>query len=66
MKKIIRFFKRLYYRIIFEPSQCLLHDHIMFGKFRVKYPDGKISQKFSYKTAKNYSEIFGGKVIDDL
>lgn len=33
------------------------------GKFKVVYPDGKVSQMMSYSTAKSYSNMFGGKVI---
>lgn len=41
-------------------------NHRRKGKFRVKYPDGEISQPFDYKTAKDYRDIFGGKVIDNF
>ena len=33
------------------------------GKFRVKYPDEKVSRKMAYSTAKSYSRMFGGEVI---
>ena len=33
------------------------------GKFRVKYPDGKLSTKMAYSTAKAYSSMFGGEVV---
>jgi hypothetical protein len=32
-------------------------------KFRVKYPDGKVSIPMNYKNALNYAEIFKGKII---
>jgi hypothetical protein len=37
--------------------------HRGHGRFRVQYPDGKISQPFTRKVAEDYAEIFGGKVI---
>ncbi len=33
------------------------------GRFCVRYPDGKRSTRFYYRTAKDYAELFGGKVI---
>ena len=41
-----------------------LYRHAIHGKFRVEYPDGQLSQRFSYRVAKNYAKMFGGKVID--
>lgn len=41
----------------------ILDTHRLYGKFLVKYPDGKFSQKFDFRTAKDYSEIFGGEVL---
>jgi hypothetical protein len=57
LKKI----KRLYYRLWHSDSMMQQN---LYGKFRVKYPDGQISVKFSYKTAKDYKEIFGGEIIE--
>lgn len=34
----------------------------MYGKFYVRYPDGKRSILMYYKTAKDYAEIFGGEL----
>lgn len=33
------------------------------GRFCVHYPDGKRSARFHYSTAKDYAELFGGKVV---
>ena len=33
-----------------------------YGKFYVVYPDGQRSSKMDYRTAKEYQQIFGGKV----
>ncbi len=55
-----RFFKRIIFRCIrHTPSQ--MHYR---GKFRVRYPDGKESTKFDYKTAKDYKSMFGGEIIE--
>ena len=58
---IYRFFLRQFYKIAHYESRG---EDGARGKFRVKYNDGKISQKMCYGNAKNYAEIFGGKVID--
>jgi len=62
VKVIWRYFLRQFYKlqIIDGPLYC----HYVRGKFRVQYPDGKISQKFAWKTAKDYRDIFGGKIIN--
>lgn len=39
---------------------------VVYGKFKVEYPDGKLTHPMDYDTAKNYSEIFGGKIIDNF
>lgn len=59
-RKILRWWYKLQ---IVEGS---ILTHRIKGKFRVKYKDGQISQPFSYKVAKDYSEIFGGEVIDNF
>lgn len=41
----------------------LLYFHQARGRWRVIYPDGKRSQRFDYKTANDYRDIFGGEVI---
>jgi hypothetical protein len=56
--------KRLYYR--FWHHNGSLYVQALYGKFRVKYPDGAVSQKFSYRTAKSYQAIFGGEIIEDF
>ena len=33
-----------------------------YGKWRVIYPDGFISEAMCYDVAKDYREIFGGKI----
>jgi len=33
------------------------------GLFRVLYPDGQLSQPFSFWVARDYREIFGGKIV---
>jgi hypothetical protein len=33
------------------------------GQFRVLYPDGEVSQPFTWEVACDYREIFEGKVI---
>lgn len=38
-------------------------DQMMHGWWRVLYPDGKLSQRFYWATARNYRAIFGGKVV---
>lgn len=58
---IVRFFKRQYYKLFVYNNRG---DDAMFGKFRVLYSDGKISQKMCWSSAKTYSEIFDGKIID--
>ena len=35
----------------------------MYGKFRVVYPDGLVSQPFCYDVARSYRNIFKGKII---
>jgi hypothetical protein len=61
MGKIIRFLKREYYKLFYYESRG---NDAMFGKFRVKYKDGKISQKMCWHSAKNYASIFNGEIID--
>ena len=58
---IVRFFKRQYYKLFTYHNRG---DDAMFGKFRVLYNDGKISQKMCWSSAKTYAEIFEGKIID--
>lgn len=62
MKKLFRNIRREWYKLLSINGS--LWSHSAYGKFRVKYPDGQISQKFSYKCAKNYKAIFGGEIID--
>jgi hypothetical protein len=33
------------------------------GQYRVLYPDGEVSQTFTWEVARDYREIFGGKVV---
>lgn len=62
MKKVFRWLLRQYYKL--PDYHGSLTTHSAYGKFRVKYPDGQISQKFSWRVAKNYRNIFGGEIID--
>jgi hypothetical protein len=64
MKNIIRKIKRWIYKQ--RDHGELLLNHSAFGKFRVRYPDGEISQPFSWKAAKDYRDIFGGEIIDNF
>lgn len=34
-----------------------------FGRFYVRYPDGKRSQRFYYRTARQYAELYGGRIV---
>ena len=61
MKNFIRFLKRQYYKLFYYESRG---DDAMFGKFRVRYKDGKISQKMCWSSAKTYASIFNGEIID--
>lgn len=64
MKKVFYILKREYYKI--WDSDGSLLNHRMKGKFKVKYPDGRISQPFSWRTAKSYKNIFGGEILDNF
>lgn len=67
MNKIFRKILRFWYIISFDgSSEDSLDTHRRRGKFKVKYPDGKISQNFSYWIAKDYAEMFGGEIIEDF
>lgn len=45
-----------------EDDHCI-NWHRLHGKWRVKYPDGQVSQPFSRKIAEDYQKLFGGEVI---
>jgi hypothetical protein len=60
---MVRFFLRQFYKLAYYEGRY--HDAV-YGRFRVKYNDGRISQKMCYSNAKDYAEIFGGTVIDDF
>lgn len=64
--KILKYLIRQWYKISGPHENNMLLTHRIDGKFRVKYPDGKISQPFGYRTEKNYKEIFGGEIIDNF
>lgn len=38
-------------------------DNRLFGLFRVRYLDGRVTTPMYYRTAVGYANIFGGKVI---
>jgi hypothetical protein len=40
-----------------------LASHALHGWFRVQYPDGQISQPFTFWTAWTYRKLFGGRII---
>jgi hypothetical protein len=40
-----------------------LDNHRLYGKYRVLYDDGYLSQPFMGKTAKYYAEHFGGRIV---
>jgi hypothetical protein len=42
-------------------ASVLWHD--MNGEYRVIYPDGKKSQRFTREVAQDYRDIFGGTVV---
>lgn len=61
MERLFRFIKRQFYKLSYYESRG---DDAIFGKFRVVYNDGNISQKMCLDSAKTYSSVFGGKIID--
>lgn len=56
-----RWLLRLYYRS--WHSDSMMRQYLK-GRFKVRYPDGKYTVRMSYKTAKNYRDIFGGDIIE--
>lgn len=38
--------------------------HDMNGEWRVRYPDGRFSQRFTRAVADDYRQIFGGEVVE--
>lgn len=58
----------LFVALLFSPDTDEEPEHSMdwhrtHGTHRVRYPDGKFSQAFSYKVACDYQSLFGGEVI---
>ena len=47
----------------FSAKPALLLNQRRVGKFRILYPDGVLSQGFTYKVARDYQKIFGGRII---
>jgi len=43
MKQLLRYLLRQWYKISFSGSDRAMYVHKMYGKFKVEYPDGKIS-----------------------
>lgn len=37
--------------------------HRRNGGFQVVYPDGEVSQPFTFKVARDYQKLFGGAVV---
>ena len=64
------FFEKLKEHILFQiykiPEYNNRGDDSLFGKYRVKYSDGQMSQRMCYESAKTYSQIFGGSIELDL
>lgn len=58
---LLRILKRWWDRQQRFDSSLSMYLH---GRFRVKYKDGRVSQRFDYHTAKTYRDIFGGEIID--
>jgi len=54
----------LYYRVLdfFQTSEGFAGQSLR-GRFRVLYPDGQRSQRMNFAHAKNYRELFGGRII---
>lgn len=46
-----------------DESEHSMGWHSAYGKWQVRYPDGKVSQPFSRKVAEDYREMFGGEII---
>lgn len=36
----------------------------IYGKYRVKYKDGKFSKRMDYSSASGYAEIYDGEVVN--
>lgn len=43
-------------------SDKALYWHRAHGRWRVRYPDGYVSQPFTRDTAKTYQSLFGGTI----
>ena len=37
--------------------------HRRNGGYQVVYPDGEVSQPFTFKVARDYQKLFGGEVV---
>lgn len=62
--KVWRFISRICF-ILFERQSELFAFQSAYGHFRVRYnDDGRVSQKMTYWTARNYAKMFKGKVED--
>ncbi|MFK4135932.1 hypothetical protein ACI2KR_27160 [Pseudomonas luteola] len=46
-----------------EAVSTMLSKPISSGKYCVEYADGRKTEAFDYKTAKEYAKIFNGKVV---
>lgn len=64
MKQFIRFVKHIYYKF-FTPYRGMYRQQTL-GKYRVQYSCGRKSVKMDYETAKDYAEMFNGKVVKDF
>ena len=45
-----------------EPEHCVGW-HRLYGSHQVVYPDGQVSQPFTFKVARDYQKLFGGTVV---
>ena len=57
--KLLNMIKSYLYRL----QYLNVTEQIIRGKYCVVYKDGCVSRRMDYSTAKNYAEIFDGKVI---
>lgn len=58
----------LIFLCVFNPPSSNREDysldtHRIYGKYRVLYNDGYLSQPFGIQTARDYAKIFGGRVV---
>lgn len=47
-----------------EPREESVGWHRIHGTHQVVYPDGQVSQPFTFEVAKQYQELFGGYLVN--